>query len=90
MVKFDMWRTKKQIARNAGTGRLLASPPMSSDVSSAGEAGGRGASEMESSDDDSYSTGESETDQDDVSRSARRIGLARSICPAKKLCLVNI
>ncbi|CAN0018639.1 unnamed protein product, partial [Laminaria digitata] len=59
-----------QIARNAGTGLLLASPPMSSDASSVGDGGGRGGSEMESSDDDSYSTGESDTDQDEVSRSA--------------------
>lgn len=71
-AKCKMWRNdkKKQIARRAGTGRLLASPPMSSDASSVGEAGGRGGSDMESSDADSYSTGESETDQDDVSQSA--------------------
>eukprot|EP00904_Undaria_pinnatifida_P007356 jgi/Undpi1/3750/HiC_scaffold_16.g07119.m1 len=55
-----------EIARTANAGRLLSSPPMSSDASSVGRS--RGSGEMESSDADSYSTGTSDTDQDGVSR----------------------
>ncbi|CAM9818124.1 unnamed protein product, partial [Ectocarpus sp. 13 AM-2016] len=59
--------TYTQIARSLSTGRLLASPPMSSEEgSSADESGGRrGRREDTESSDDSYSTGESDTESDD-------------------------
>ncbi|CAM9393900.1 unnamed protein product [Ectocarpus fasciculatus] len=55
-----------EIARSLSTGRLLASPPMSSEeASSADEGGGRrGRRDDTESSDDSYSTGESDTDSD--------------------------
>ncbi|CAM9599390.1 unnamed protein product [Ectocarpus sp. 6 AP-2014] len=56
-----------EIARSLSTGRLLASPPMSSEeASSADEGGGRrGRRDDTESSDDSYSTGESDTESDD-------------------------
>lgn len=86
----------KQIARSLATGRLLASPPLSSDASTPG--GGRGEvdkfspsgsrhgeeRDTQSSDKDSYSTGESDTENDaeEVRHSAHDFIISRSTPPS--------